>query len=81
VVGYKIGTVIAYYATSGLMAVDLTADLHLKDKIIIKNQDSIINIIKIIKIEHVSVDRGRKGETVVINADFPVAIGDELVRS
>lgn len=77
-VSYKIGTVIAYYATSQMMAVDLTADLHLGDKIIIKNQESRINLIKI---EHFSVDCGHRGETVVINADFPVAIGDELVRS
>ena len=76
-VSYKIGTVIGYYPTSGLMAVDLTADLYIHDKIIIKNQDSII---KEIKIEYENVECGRKGETVVINADFPVAIGDELVR-
>ncbi len=77
-VSYKIGTVIAYYATSGLMAVDLMADIHLNDVIFINNKELKI---KLIKNEYLFCDFARKGETVVINADFPVAIGDELVRS
>lgn len=77
-VSYKIGTVIAYYATSQMMAVDLTADLHLKDTLFINNQELKV---RAIKSEYYLVDFARKGETVVINADFPVAIGDELVRS
>lgn len=77
-VSYKIGTVNAYYAKLSMMAVDLTADLHLKDIIIIKNQELII---KEIKSEYLRIDRAKKGDTVVINADFPVAIGDELVRT
>ena len=77
-VSYKIGTVNAYYAKLSMMAVDLTADLHLKDIIIIKNQELMI---KEIKSEYLRIDRAKKGDTVVINADFPVAIGDELVRT
>lgn len=77
-VSYKIGTVIAYYATSGLMAVDLTADIHLNDTTYIHNQELRI---RVIKNEYIFCDFARRGETVVINADFPVAIGDELVRS
>lgn len=60
------------------MAVDLTADLHLADEITINNQ--VLKVRKI-KIDYSQVERGAKGETVVINADFPVANGDELVRS
>jgi hypothetical protein len=78
VVSYKIGAVNAYYAKLSMMAVDLTADLHLKDIIIINNQELII---KEIKSEYLRIDRAKKGDTVVINADFPVAIGDELVRT
>lgn len=77
-VSYKIGTVIAYYATSQMMAVDLTADIHLKDTLYINNQELKVQQIKS---EHYLIDFAHKGETVVINADFPVAIGDELVRS
>lgn len=77
-VSFKIGTVNAYYAKLKMMAVDLTADLHLKDVLIINNQELII---KEIRSDYLRKDRATKGETVVLNADFPVAIGDELVRS
>ena len=89
-VSFKIGTVNAYYAKLSMMAVDLTADIHLKDTIVVNNQPARNAshsdaggelIIKIIKIGYEKVECGKRGETVVINADFPVAIGDELVRT
>ena len=61
-----------------MMAVDLTADLHLKDTIVVNNQELIVCQIKD---GYLKLDRAKKGNTVVINADFPVAIGDELVRT
>ncbi|MDP1743660.1 MAG: hypothetical protein Q8L51_02615 [Candidatus Amesbacteria bacterium] len=77
-VSYKIGTVNAYYAKLSMMAVDLTSDIHLMDTISINSQEFKI---RKIKKEYLFVDLATKGETVVINADFPVAIGDELVRT
>ncbi|MBI5358267.1 hypothetical protein HZB69_01400 [Candidatus Amesbacteria bacterium] len=77
-VSFKIGTVNAYYAKLSMMAVDLTAEIHLGDLVSINSQEFKISKIKN---EHIFIDFARKGETVVINADFPVAIGDELVRS
>lgn len=77
-VSFRIGKVNTYYAKLKMMAVDLTADLHLADEIIINSQ--VLKVRKI-KVEYSEVDLGHKGETVVLNADFPVAIGDELVRT
>jgi hypothetical protein len=78
VVSYKIGTVNAYYARLSMMAVDLTADLYLNDEVLVNGRAIKI---KKIKVDYENVDCGRKGETVVVNVDFPVADGDELMRS
>ena len=77
-VSYKIGTVNAYYARLSMMAVDLTADLYLNDEVLVNGRAIKI---KKIKVDYENVDCGRKGETVVVNVDFPVADGDELMRS
>lgn len=75
---YKIGTVVSVYPTTGRMAVDLVGDVHLGDHLRINNQKFIVTILKE---DYQEVESAKRGSTIIMNMDFGITEGDEIITS
>ena len=75
---YKIGTVVSVYPTTSKMAVDLVGDVHLGDKLKINNQKFLVTVLKD---DYRKVEEAKRGSTIIMNMDFCITIGDEIITS
>lgn len=73
---YKIGTVVSVYPTTSRMAVDLVGDVHLGDRLRINNHKFVVTILKD---DYQEVESAKRGSTIIVNMDFGITIGDELI--
>lgn len=75
---YKIGTVVSVYPTTGRMAVDLVGDVHLGDRLRINNHKFIVSVLKE---DYQEVESAKRGSTIIMNMDFGITEGDEIITS
>lgn len=75
---YKIGTVVSVYPTTSRMAVDLVGDVHLGDKLRVDGKKFIVTILKD---DYQEVESAKRGSTIIMNMDFGITEGDELITS
>jgi hypothetical protein len=60
------------------MAVDLVGDVHLGDKLKINNQKFLVTVLKD---DYRKVEEAKRGSTIIMNMDFGITIGDEIITS
>ena len=75
---YKIGTVVSVYPTTSMMAVDLVGDVHLGDRLRINNHKFIVTVLKD---DYQQIESAKRGSTIIMNMDFGITEGDELITS
>lgn len=76
----KIGTVTHYYDKIGVAVVDLTAPLHVGDRIRLSGSTDFAQTVASVQVEHEQIQSAKKGDTVGIKVDQPVKPGDEIVK-
>jgi hypothetical protein len=77
---YKIGTVTHYYNQLGVAIVDLSAPLHLKDRIRFTGSREFNQLVETMQAEHVQITSAEKGDTVGIPVKYPLVPGDEVMK-
>lgn len=77
---FKIGEVINYFASLSIAIVQLTADIHVGDRVKFSGSTDFSQIVSHLQIEHLQVDFAKSGEVVGLKVRQPVTAGDELVK-
>ncbi len=76
-----VGKVTKYYDKLGVIAVDLTGEVSIGDRVSIeKGEKKFEQKIKSIQIEHIEVNRGFSGDSVGIKVDQPVEEGSDIYK-
>ena len=58
------------------MAVDLVGDVHLGDKLRVGSKKFIVTILKD---DYQEVESAKRGSTIIMNMDFGITEGDEII--
>ncbi|MEM3827209.1 MAG: hypothetical protein QXR58_01235 [Candidatus Micrarchaeaceae archaeon] len=76
-----VGKVVKYYEKIGVIAVDLTGEVGVGDRISIEKGDKKLEQkIKSMQVEHIDVNKGFSGDSVGIKVDEPVEEGSEVYK-
>ena len=76
-----IGKVRKYYDKIGVIAVDLTGEVGVGDRISIEKDDKKVEQkVKSIQIEHIDVNKGFSGDSIGIKVDEPVEEGSDVYK-
>lgn len=77
---FKIGDVVNYFTSLSIAIVQLTADIHVGDRIKFSGSSEFSQIVSQLQIEHLQVEFAKAGELVGLKVRQPVTVGDELVK-
>ncbi len=77
---FKIGQVTHYYDKIGVAVVDLSAPLHVGDRVRISGSTEFHQTVESMQVEHEQVESAGAGDTVGIKIVQKVSPGDELVK-
>lgn len=76
----KIGEVVNYFSSLQIAVIQLTADIHIGDRIKFQGKSDFTQIVSLLQIEHLRVEFAKTGDVVGLQVRLPVYAGDELIK-
>jgi len=76
-----IGKVTHFYSRIGVAVVDLSSSLSVGDQVAFTGSSNFSQTVSSIQVEHESILKAKKGDTVGLKVDQPVKPGDILHKS
>lgn len=77
----KIGQIIHYYDKIGVAVVELTGGLNVDDTIRISGHgNEFTQVVSSMQVEHLQIEKAKKGQAIGMKIDQPVKEGDEVYK-